>query len=124
MTAPPMPWTTRKAISMPPDTERAQPTEASVKTATPAAKMRLRPKRSPSAPPAGINAARASAYALTIHSRPLGDRCSSRWMAGSATLTIRTSSTIMPCARHATVSVSRCTASELGVMRSILPGCS
>jgi hypothetical protein len=44
MTAPPIPWTTRKPISIPPETERAQPTEASAKSVTPLMKMRLRPK--------------------------------------------------------------------------------
>ncbi len=44
MTAPPTPWATRKAISIPPDTDSAQPTEASVKIVTPTVKTRLRPK--------------------------------------------------------------------------------
>jgi hypothetical protein len=44
MTAPPIPWITRKPISIPPETERAQPTEASMKRATPLMKTRLRPK--------------------------------------------------------------------------------
>ena len=44
ITAPPIPWTTRKPISIPPETERAQPAEASVNTTTPAMKTRLRPK--------------------------------------------------------------------------------
>lgn len=113
MTAPPMPWMTRKPISIPPETESAQPAEASVNTATPLTNTRLRPKWSPSAPPSGISVARVSAYALTTHSSPPGDRCSWCCMDGSATLTIMTSSTIMPCARHATVRVSRCAWREL-----------
>src|SRR5215472_2182287 len=64
MTAPPIPWITRNEISIAPDVESAHPTEASMKTANPATKMRLRPKRSPSAPPDGISAARTSAYEL------------------------------------------------------------
>ena len=61
MTAPPIPCTTRKPISIPPDVERAQPADASVKTMTPATNTRLRPIWSPSAPPRGISAARARA---------------------------------------------------------------
>ena len=44
MTAPPIPWITRNPISTPPETERAQPTEASVNRAIPLMKTRLRPK--------------------------------------------------------------------------------
>ena len=44
MTAPPIPWITRNTISIPPEAESAQPTEASVNNANPATKMRLRPK--------------------------------------------------------------------------------
>ena len=44
MTAPPIPWITRKPTSMAPETDSAQPTEASVNKVTPVTKMRLRPK--------------------------------------------------------------------------------
>ena len=44
ITAPPIPWITRKPTSMAPETDSAQPTEASVNTVTPLTKMRLRPK--------------------------------------------------------------------------------
>jgi hypothetical protein len=44
MTAPPIPWITRNATSISPEVESAHPAEASVNSAIPATKMRLRPK--------------------------------------------------------------------------------
>ncbi len=44
MTAPPIPWITRKPISIPPETDNAQPIDASVKRRSPHMKVRFLPK--------------------------------------------------------------------------------
>ena len=49
--AAPTPWNVRAAISKPTFGASAQNAEPSVKIASPSAKMRRRPKRSPSAAP-------------------------------------------------------------------------
>ena len=54
--APPIPCTARAAISTPAPGAIAQATDAAVKTATPIAKTRRRPNRSPAAPPTRISA--------------------------------------------------------------------
>ncbi len=59
--AAPMPCSARAAISWPVSCAAAQAADASTNTATPSRNMRLRPKRSPSAPPTSSSAARNSA---------------------------------------------------------------
>jgi hypothetical protein len=59
--APPMPCTARAAISWCTLPASAQPTDDSAKMPTPIAKMRRRPKWSPSAPPTSSSAASSKA---------------------------------------------------------------
>src|SRR5256885_2267188 len=65
--------------------------------------MRRLPNRSPVRPPSSSRPPNAIAYALTTHSRSVAAKCSSRWIEGSATLTIATSSTTMSCASAITI---------------------
>ena len=53
--APPTPWATRAATSTAIVGATAQSSDAMAKTTTPAWKIRLRPKRSPSDPPSRIS---------------------------------------------------------------------
>ena len=57
MVAPPTPCRARKAISIPADWAAPQSSEARVKTASPAAKTRRRPKMSATEPAASISEA-------------------------------------------------------------------
>ena len=85
--APPTPWTARAAMSCRTSGASPHQTEAPAKTAVPIAKTRLRPKRSPSAPPARRSAASSSAYASTTHWTSTSVAWNCAWMAGRATLT-------------------------------------
>src|SRR5258706_9669882 len=67
MRAAPMPCSARNAISIRMLGASPQAIEPAVNTATPMRKMRLRPSRSPSAPPVSMSAARKSVYASTTH---------------------------------------------------------
>ena len=67
-------------------------------------KTRRRPSRSPDLPPSSSNPPKASAYALTTHSRLVPEKPSAVWMCGRATLTMVASSTTMSCAVAMTAS--------------------
>ena len=94
-TAAPIPWTARAAISIPADGARAQAADAAVKVASPTAKSRRRPNRSPSAAAGIMPAAKASVKALTVHSSVERRALSSRWIAGSAVTATSASSATM-----------------------------
>src|SRR5439155_15888627 len=63
-----------------------------VNITSPPMKNRLRPYRSPSAPPVSMNEANVRVYASMIHWSPETPAPSWRWMVGSATFTTRLSS--------------------------------
>ena len=86
---------------------RPHPTDASAKTATPAANTRRRPKRSPSAPPTRSSAARNSAYASTTHWTSAIVACRRSAAPGSATLTTVPSMNAMLEPRIETTSTQR-----------------
>ena len=75
--APPSPWIARAAISSFADPASAARAEPPVKIASPIAKSRRRPKRSPSAAPVRSRTAKVRVYALTVHSSPARLACRS-----------------------------------------------
>ena len=74
-------------------------------TTTPMRNTVRRPKMSPRRPPVTSRTAKASVYALTVHSRPAIDASRSRWMDGRATFTAVLSSITMNSAKHIAPSV-------------------
>ena len=82
---------------------RPHTSEATVKSATPAVKTRLRPSRAPSEPAFNIVVASLSPYASTTHCRSVKEPCSSFWMSGRATLTTVMSSRSMKMATQTTM---------------------
>ena len=86
---------------------RAAAAEARVNTASPMARTRRRPNRSPSAAAVSRNTANASVYALTVHSRPANPVSSSRRITGSALVTTRLSMVTMKTATPVTRKVQR-----------------
>ena len=94
LTAPPMPWMKRAAISIGWLNERPQRSDAAVNKARPARKTRLRPTRSPTRPASRSRPPNAIRYALITQARPDWVKPRSRWMDGSATLTMVMSTTI------------------------------
>src|SRR5690348_16073419 len=67
--------------------EKPHQTDAAAKIATPAMKIRRRPKRSPAAPPSKRNAESVRVYALTSHWMTTTDAPRSVSIAGRETLT-------------------------------------
>jgi hypothetical protein len=78
-----------------------------VKVTTPARNTRLRPRRSPRRPASSSRLPNVTRNALTTQVRLAWLKSSSRWIDGSATFTIVTSSTIMSCAKQTTISVAQ-----------------
>ena len=93
--AAPAPWTARAAISAPVLGASAAAAEATVNTPRPRTNMRRRPKRSPKAAPVISSTAKASVYALTVHSSASIEAPSSARIDGRAVLTTRLSSVTM-----------------------------
>jgi hypothetical protein len=91
--AAPRPSTARAATSRPAEPARAQASEEAVNTAAPAMSILRRPSRSASRPPSSRNPPNASAYPLSTHCRPTGEKPRPRWIAGSAKVTIDPSMT-------------------------------
>ena len=85
--APPTPCAARAVMSCPTSTARPHQTEAAAKSATPIAKMRRLPYRSPSAPPTSRSAASSSAYDSTIHCASAAVAPNATCSAGNATFT-------------------------------------
>ena len=84
--APPTPWTSRAAISVPTVGAAAQHSEATSMTARPTMRMRRRPKWSASAPASSNSAATVIRYPVSTHCSSLTLACRSRPIAGTATL--------------------------------------
>src|SRR5262245_54447090 len=85
--APPSPCTARAAMSSLMLDARPHHTEAAVNSATPIANTRLRPKRSPAAPPTSSSADKKSAKDSITHCASNTDALNSRCSAGIAMLT-------------------------------------
>jgi hypothetical protein len=69
-----MPCSARAATSISKDVERPPIAETSAKPLNPTMNVHLRPNRSPSLPPSSSRLPKASAYAVTIHSRSLVEK--------------------------------------------------
>src|SRR6266550_1293455 len=105
-TAPPIPCTTRAMMSIVEVVARPPANEPMVKRSVPPMNMRRRPYRSPARPPSRRRPPKAMAYAFTTHSRLVAVKCSDRWIDGSATLTMATSSTTISWATAMTASAN------------------
>ena len=107
LTAPPMPWMNRAAISIGCVNESPHSIDAAVKSRRPARKTRLRPTRSPTRPASKSSPPNAIRYALMTHARPDCEKPRSFWIDGSATFTIVMSTTINRNPVHRTSSESQ-----------------
>ena len=96
----PSPCTVRAAISTPRPGAAAQAADPAAKAASPAMNTRFAPSRSAAEPAVSMTAARASVYASMTHCSPATEPPMSRWIEGSATLTIVTSSWMTKNPRH------------------------
>ena len=85
--APPAPCNARASESTVTSGAAAQPMLATVKPTRPMMNTRLRPIRSPSAPPNSNSAVSVTRYASIVHCSPATSVCRSRPIDGSATLT-------------------------------------
>ena len=88
ITAAASPWRTRPAISDSDDQATEHSTDDATNPTSPVISIRLRPKASPSRPPASSPTAMARVYAAAIHSSADADSDRSRWIDGAATLRI------------------------------------
>ena len=114
--APPMPCTARATISSSMLEARPHHTEAAVKSVTPIANMRLRPNRSPAAPPTSSNADRNSANDSMTHCASNTVALNSRCSAGSAMLTTVPSMKAMLDARMVAARIQGAAAGEQGAL--------
>ncbi len=95
MIAAPMPWTARAPIMKPAPVASAAARDAALNSPSPSIRMRRRPSRSAARPPRSKNPPNVSAYAVTTHCRLVWEKCRSRPIVGSETLTIVRSMTVM-----------------------------
>ena len=102
--APPIPCTNRPAMSSAWLCDTPQAIDEAVNNATPDRKIFFRPMRSPSRPANRRKLPNVMRKASTTQVRPAWLNPRSRWMSGSATLTIDESSAFMNMARHTTTS--------------------
>ena len=105
--AAPTPCRKRAKISIASLSASPHSRDARVKTTTPARKICLRPSRSPRRPVSSSRLPNVTRKALTTQVRPDWLKPRSCWIAGSATFTIETSSTIISCARQTTISAAQ-----------------
>src|SRR5215472_11227224 len=105
--APPAPWTNRATTSIGWLVARPQASDASVNRISPARKTRLPPARSPRRPASSSSPPNAIRYPFTTHSRPVAENPRSRWMDGSATVTIVPSRMIIMVTAQSTASASQ-----------------
>ncbi len=104
----PRPWTARAAISTLSAGAAAQAAEPTANVARPSTNTFLAPMRSAAEPAVSMIEARARVYASMTHCSPASEPPISRWMAGSATLTIVTSSWITKKPRQTEISAAAC----------------
>ena len=95
-------------MSRPVSGASAQATEASVNKPSPAANVRRRPNRLPTAAPVMSSTANARLYALTVHSSVAIEACRSRCMVLSAVATTSWSSATIRAAADVSASVHFC----------------
>src|ERR671935_3018828 len=95
MIAAPMPWTARAPIMNPAPVASAAARDAALNSPSPSIRMRRRPSTSAARPPSSKNPPNVSAYAVTTHWRLVSEKCRSRPIVGSETLTIVRSMTVM-----------------------------
>jgi len=93
--APPSPWSTRAPISSAPDPADAASRLAATKTSTPTTNIRRRPVRSATRPTTRSRDAKTRVYASWTHCAPAELTPRSAMIAGTATLTIVTSTMIV-----------------------------
>ncbi len=106
--APPAaPWTNRAATSTGWLTARPQASDATVNSSRPARKTRLPPTRSPSRPASSSSPPKAIRYPFTTHSRLVAENPRSRWIGGSATVTMVPSRMIIKVTAQSTASASQ-----------------
>ncbi len=118
--AAPTPIAPRSAISSPGPFAKMAASEERPKRPRPAARTGLRPIRSPIAPAGRSSAAKANAYAVTIHCSCVCEAPVLRAISGSATFRLATAPTTIISARHMTLSTApRCFRSS---WKSLLPG--
>ena len=86
--APPSPCSARPATRIPAEPASPFISEAAENRTIPARNRRRRPMRSAARPPSMRKPPKASVYAFTIHCRLDGEKCSPRWIDGSATFTM------------------------------------
>ncbi len=104
--AAPTPIAPRSAISSPGPFRKIAASEERPKRARPAARTGLRPIRSPIAPAGRSSAAKARAYAATIHCSCVCEAPVLRAISGSATFRLATAPTTIINARHMTRSTA------------------
>src|SRR5205085_5396152 len=91
----PMPWTALAPIMKPGPVASAAASDAALNSPSPTIRMRRRPSRSAARPARSKNPPKVSAYAVTTHCRLVWEKCRSRPIVGSETLTIVRSITVM-----------------------------
>ena len=116
--APPRPCRPRPTISIVEDCASPFNSDASENSATPATNSRLRPSRSAGAPAEHQEAAEDQRVGVDDPRRLRAEKCSPRWIDGSATFTIVASSTTMNWARQTITSTSQ----RLSWPRRLRPG--
>ncbi len=104
ISAAPAPWTARAAISQPTLGASAHAADAAEKIASPAANIRRRPNRSPSAAPLISSTAKLRVYAFTVHSSSSIEAPRCTRIVGSAVVTTSASSATISDAIDATPS--------------------
>ncbi len=98
---PAAPWISRETTSSVGPREMPQAAEARVKMVSPTRKLVRRPRASPTRPDGTSERPKVSAYPETTQDRSAEVAPRPRWIEGSATLTIETSSSVMkPTVRH------------------------
>jgi len=102
----PRPCTARAAIRTPRDGAAAHAAEPTANVVSPSTNTLLAPTRSAVDPAVSMIEARASVKASMTHCRPTSEPQTSRWMTGSATFTIVTSSRITKKPRQTEVRAS------------------
>src|SRR4051794_3213475 len=110
--AAPTPCSRRAPISAPSVGATPHNSDATVNVTRPARNTRLRPTRSPRRPARSSRLPNVTRNALTTQVRSAWLKPRSRWIDGSATFTIVTSSTIISCAKQTTISVAQRRGSE------------
>src|SRR4051794_3632505 len=105
--AAPRPCTPRKRMSISLEFARPLARLAAVNSSVPPTKSRVRPTMSAARPPSSRKPPKVSVYELITHCRSDCEKCRSRWIDGSATLTIVASRMTMNCARQTSTSTNQ-----------------